>query len=70
MTPLGTWTIISNLKAFRLLETNSVTQLQRKEKNSINRTISFIMINIVVRLGELINISQSEVTEVSGESIA
>ena len=70
MTPLGTWTIISNLKAFRLLETNSVTQLQRKEKNSINRTISFIMINIVVHLGELINISQSEVTEVSGESIA
>ena len=70
MTPLGTWTIIYNLKAFRLLETNSVTQLQRKEKNSINRTISFIMINIVVHLGELINISQSEVTEVSGESIA
>ena len=67
---LGAWTTICNLKALKRLETNPVTQLQMKGSNSKNRTIRIIMFKIVFYLGELVNISQSEVTEASGEPIA
>ena len=67
---LGAWTTICNLKALKRLETNPVTQLQMKGSNSKNRTIRIIMFKIVFHPGELVNISQSEVTEASGESIA
>ena len=66
---LGAWTTICNLKALKRLETNPVTQLQMKGSNSKNRTIRIIMFKIVFHPGELVNISQSEVTEASGETI-
>ena len=59
-----------NLKAFRWLETNPVTVLQLQGANSKNRTIRIITIKIVFQHGELVNVSQSEVTEALGESIA
>ena len=64
------WTIICNLKAFKRLETNPVTQLQMQGANSKNRTIRIITIKIVFYHGELVNVSQSEVTEAPGGSIA
>ena len=67
---LGAWTTICNLKALKRLETNPVTQLQMQGANSKNRRIRIIMIKIVSLHGKLVNISQSEVTEASGESIA
>ena len=67
MALVGAWTIICNLKAFKQLETNRATQLGAKSKN---RTIRTVTIKIVFHHGELVNISQSEVTEASGESIA
>ena len=70
MALVGAWTIICNLKAFKRLETNPVTQLQMQGANSKNRTIRIIMIKIVFYHGELVNVSQSEVTEASGGSIA
>ena len=70
MALVGAWTIICNLKAFRWLETNAVTQLQMQGANGKNRTIIIIMIKIVFHHGQLVNITQSEVTEASGESIA
>ena len=70
MALVGAWTIICNLKAFRWLETNAVTQLQMQGANGKNRTIIIIMIKIVFHHGQLVNITQSEVTETSGESIA
>ena len=70
MALVGVWTTTCNLKAFRWLETNPVTQLQMQGANGKNRTIRIIMIKIVFHHGELVNISQSEVTEASGESIA
>ena len=70
MALLGAWTTIPDLKAFKWPETNPVTQLQVQGANSKKRTIRIIMIKIVFHHGELVNISQSEVTEASGESIA
>ena len=70
MALVGAWTIICNLKAFKRLETNPVTQLQMQGANSKNRTIRIITIKIVFYHGELVNVSQSEVTEASGGSIA
>ena len=70
MALVGAWTIICNLKAFRWLETNAVTQLQMQRANGKNRTIIIIMIKIVFHHGQLVNITQSEVIEASGESIA
>ena len=67
MALVGAWTIICNLKAFKRLETNPVTQLQMQGANSKNRTIKIIMIKIVFHHGELVNVSQSEVTEASQE---
>ena len=69
MALVGVWTTICNLKAFRWLERNPVTQLQMQGANGKNRTIRIIMIKIVFHHGELVNISQSEVTEASGEYI-
>ena len=62
MTLIGAWKTICNLKAFRWLETNPVIQLQMQGANSKKRTIRIIMIKIVFHHGELVNISQSEVT--------
>ena len=70
MALIGAWTTICNLKAFRRLETNPVTQLQMQGANSKNRTIRITTIKIVFYHGELVNVSQSVVTEASGESIA
>ena len=70
MALVGAWTIICNLRAFKRLETNPVTQLQMQGANSKNRTIRIITIKIVFYHGELVNVSQSEVTEASGGSIA
>ena len=70
MALVGAWTIICNLKAFSKLETYPVTQLQMQAANRKNRTIRMITIKIVFHHGELVNVSQSEVTEASGESIA
>ena len=70
MALLEAWTTICNLKAFKWLETNPVIQLQTQGANSKNRTIRIITIKIVFQHGELVNVSQSEVTEASGESIA
>ena len=67
MALIGAWTTICNLKAFMPLETNPVTQLQMQGANSKNRTIRIIRIKIIFHHGELINVSQSEVTEASGE---
>ena len=67
---LGAWTAICDLKAFKWLETNPVTRLQMQGANSKNRTIRVITFKIGFHQGELVNISQSEVTEASGESIA
>ena len=64
------WASICNLKAFKWLERNPVTQLQMQGVNSKNRTIRIIMIKIVFHHGELVDVSQSEVTKASGESIA
>ena len=66
---LGAWTVICNLKAFKWLETNPVTQLEKQGTNSRKRTIIIITIKIVFHCGELVNVSQSDVTEASGESI-
>ena len=63
------WTIICNLKAFKRLETNPVIQLEMQGANSRKRTIIIITIEIVFHCGELVNVSQSDVTEASGESI-
>ena len=70
MAGVGAWTTICNLNAFRRLETNPATQLQMQGANSKNRTIRIITIKIVFYHGELVNVSQSEVTEASGGSIA
>ena len=70
MALVGAWTTICNLKAFKWLETNPVTQLQVQGANSKKKTIRIIMIKIVFHHGELLNVSQSEVTVASGESIA
>ena len=70
MALVGAWTIICNLKAFKKLETYPITQLQMQGANRKNRTIRMITIKIVFHHGELVNVSQSEVTEASGESIA
>ena len=43
---VGAWTIICNLKAFKQLETNPVTQLQMQGTNSKNRTIRINVIKI------------------------
>ena len=67
---LGAWTVICNLKAFKWLETNPVTRLQMQGANSKYRTIRIITIKTVFHHGEPVNLSQSEVTEASGESIA
>ena len=67
MAVVGAWTTLCNLKAFEQLETNRATQLGAKSKN---RTTRIVTIKIVFHHGELVNISQSEVTEASGESIA
>jgi len=39
MTLIGAWTAIYNLKAFRWLEINPITQLQMQGANRKNRTI-------------------------------
>ena len=70
MALVGAWTIICNLKAFKRLETNPVTQLQMQGANSKNRTIRIIAIGIVFHYRELVNVSQSEAIEASGVSIA
>ena len=70
MALVGVWTTTCNLKAFRWLETNPVTQLQMQGANGKNRTIRIIMIKIVFHHGELVKVSQSAVTEASGDSIA
>ena len=70
MALVGAWTTICNLKAFKWLETNPVIQLQMQGANSKYRTIRIITIKIVFYHGELVNVSQSEVTEASGESVA
>ena len=67
---LGAWTAICNVKAFRGLETNPVTQLQMQGANSKNRTIRITTIKIVFYHWELVNLSQSEVSEALRESIA
>ena len=69
MSLVGVWTTIWTLKA-SCLETNPGTQLQMQGENSKSRTIRIIIIKIVFHHGELVNISQSEVTEASGVSIA
>ena len=69
MTLIGAWTAIYNLKAFRWLEINPVTELQLQGANSKNRTIRIIVIKIAFYHGELVNTSQSMVTEASGEYI-
>ena len=70
MVLLGGYTTIRNLKAFKRLEANLVTQLHVQGANSSSRTIRTITIKTVFHHGELVNISKSEVTETSGESIA
>ena len=69
MALIGAWTAIYNLKAFRWLETNPLTQLQMQGTNRKNRTIRNIMIKIVLHPGELM-FFQSVVTEALGVSIA
>ena len=70
MALIGAWKTICNLKAFRWLETNPVTKLQKQGVNSEKRTIRIIMIKIVFHHGELVNVSQSEAIVASGVSIA
>ena len=70
MALLGAWTTVCNLKAFKWLETNPVTQLQVQGANSKKKTIRIIMIKIVFHHGELVKVSQSAVTEASRESTA
>ena len=70
MALIGAWTAIYNLKAFRWLETNPLTQLQMQGTNRKNRTVRNIMIKIVLHHGELVNVFQSVVTEALGVSIA
>ena len=70
MALVGAWTIICNLKAFKQLETNPVTQLQMQGTNSKNKKIRIIVIKLVVHHGELVNVSQSEAIEASGVSMA
>ena len=67
---LGAWTAICDLKAFKWLETNPVTQLQMQGANSKNKTIRIIVSQIVFHHGALVNISQNEAIEASGISIA
>ena len=69
MALIGVWIIICNLKASRQKQMQ-LTQLQIKGANSKNRTIRIIMIKIVFHHGELVNASQSEVTEALGVPIA
>ena len=69
MVLVGAWTTTCNLKAFRWLEINPVTELQLQGANSKNRTIRIITIKIAFYHSELVNISQSKVTEGSGECI-
>ena len=59
-----------DLESFMYLETNPGTQLQMQGANSKSRTIRIIKIKIVFHHEELVNISQNEVTEASGVSIA
>ena len=66
---IGFGTTICNLKAFMWLQTNPAMQLQMQGASRKNRTIRIITIKIVFHHGELANVSQSEVTEVSGVSI-
>ena len=70
MVLLGGYTTIRNLKAFKRLEANLVTQLHVQGADSSSRTIRTITIKTVFHHGEPVNLSQSEVTEASGESIA
>ena len=70
MALVGAWTIICNLKAFKRLETNPVTQLQMQGANSKNKTTIIIVIKIVFHHGQLVIVSQSEAIEASGVSIA
>ena len=67
MALVGAWTIICTFLAFRELKINPVTQLQMQGANSKNRTIRIIRSKIIFHHGDLINVSQSEVTEASGE---
>ena len=69
MALVGAWTTVCNLRAFKWLETNPVTQFEIQGANSRKRTIIIITIKIVFHCGELVNVSQSEVTEALGESI-
>ena len=68
MALVGAWTIICNLKAFKRLERNPVTQLQMQGAKRKNRTIRIVTIKIVFHHGELVNVSQSEVTVALGVS--
>ena len=70
MVLLGGYTTIPNLEAFKRVEAESVTWLQVQGANSSSRTIRIISIKIVFHHGEVVNISKSEMTETSGESIA
>ena len=69
MALIRAWTTICNFLAFTELKINPVTWLQWQGANSKNRTIRIISIKIIFHHGELINVSQSEVTEASGEFI-
>ena len=70
MALIGAWATICNLKAFMQLEENPATQLQMQGAKNKNRTIRIIVIKIVFHHGELVNISQSEVIDALGVSIA
>ena len=67
MALVGALKTVCNRKDFKRLETNQVIQLEMQGANSKNRTIRIIRIKIIFHHGELINVSQSEVTEASGE---
>ena len=69
MALVGAWTTVCNRKDFKRLETNQVIQLEMQGVNSKNRTVRIITIQVVFLCRELINVSQSEVTEASGESV-
>ena len=68
MALIGAWTTVCDLKAFKWLETNPVTQLWVQGANSKKKIIRIVMIKIVFHHGELVKVLQSAVTEASGES--
>ena len=68
MALIGAWTTVCDLKAFKRLETNPVTQLWVQGANSKKKIIRIVMIKIVFHHGELVKVLQSAVTEASGES--